>query len=293
MFPGAVIGAGLLRTPLRARRVPTYSPSLGASFSHAVLRLLYSAGSPTCGLHASVFARSTLHRGKSGVKPVSCYCERPYPKLGEGKGTRMDFFDSPQASVIIGALGVIIGSIVAGAFTLLAQILSNWRQKKQFAHDLEVRQKQFAHERDQENRGRRTTALADLQLLLEDQKTALQDLWGSIINPDTHPYLTFSPEDAWKVLKEKNYRIKVWPVNLPLSKAIIEYAVQTDKLLLFLRQQEQSGKLAARRTNALDETLRAEVDLNFRAAATPLSTAIAETGRLMSELNGIPIRRAT
>ena len=91
------------------------------------------------------------------------------------------------------------------------------------------------------------------------------------------------------MLKGKNYRIKAWLAvdHPPLSRAIIEYAVQTDKLLLFLRQQKQNGKLA------LDETLRDAVDLNFRAAATPLETTIAETGRLMSKLNGIQIRKAT
>ena len=58
----------------------------------------------------------------------------------------MNFWDSALA-------GVIIGSSIAGAFTVLAQVLSHQRQKKQFAHDLKIRQKQFAHERDQKQQG--------------------------------------------------------------------------------------------------------------------------------------------
>ena len=99
--------------------------------------------------------------------------------------------------------GIIIGSSIALASNILVQVFAYWRQEKQFAHDLAVREQQFAHEREQKIRGRKTAALADLQILFEDQKTALEDLWGSIIDPDTHPYLTISPEDAWKVLKGK------------------------------------------------------------------------------------------
>ena len=53
------------------------------------------------------------------------------------------------------------------------------------------------------NRDRRVAALDDLQPLLDEQATALGDLWGFLMNPAVRPYVTISPEDAWKVLKAK------------------------------------------------------------------------------------------
>ena len=189
------------------------------------------------------------------------------------------------------------GPSIAGAFAVLAQVLSHQRQKKQFAHDLKIRQKQFAHERDQNNRDRRMAALDDLQLLLDEQATALGDLWGFLLwgflmNPAVRPYVTISPGDAWKVLKAKNYRRRSWPMNLPLSKAINEYADKMEELFRFLGQQEIAD-LCAGKIPCLDEKTYAAVEPNFQTATMPLGVARKEVVNLMSELNDIQVLKGT
>ena len=93
-------------------------------------------------------------------------------------------------------IGIVIGSGIAGVFTLLAQVLSNYRQKKLFAHDLEIRKQQFAHEKEQEIRGRRTAALNDHRMQLQEQETALRNVWGYICHPSLQ-YDNSSAEGGW------------------------------------------------------------------------------------------------
>lgn len=204
----------------------------------------------------------------------------------------MDFWDSPHAGVFIGAIGVVIGSTIAGAFSILGQVLSNQRQKKGFAHDLQLRKEQFAHERDLANRDRRMAALDDLQLLLDEQAIALGDLWGYLLDPSLRPYITLSPAEAWKVLREKNYRRRLWPINLPLSRAINVYSEKMEALFRFLNQQDIAD-LCAGRIHQLDENTFFSVNPNFKAATTPLSAARKEVINLMSELNHIQVIKTT
>ena len=204
----------------------------------------------------------------------------------------MNFLDSSVFGVIIGAL------IMWGA--------AGWRQKKQFAHDsqarqdqlahdLKVRREQFSHEREQEIRGRRTEALADLNMLLEAQTTALKELWGFIKNPkEVRPHLTISPEDAWTVLRDRGYRIKLWSTEGPVTTAINEYATEIHMLLLYQSlghpdvQALVEGKL-----KKLDEQRVTALDQQFQEASKTLAIALKETANLMSELNGIRVRKMT
>ncbi len=201
------------------------------------------------------------------------------------RGGVMNFWDSQ-------AFGIIIGSFIAGVFALLAQIFAERRQKKQFAHDLEVRREQFSHEREQEIRGRQTEALADLCMLLEAQATALGNLWAFIRNPQMRPELTIPPKDAWTVLRDRGYRIKLWPINVPLTKAVNEYGTKIHKLFERLIDPQVSALVAGDDVN-LDVKLVGDLNQRFQAASKPLSTALKETANLMSELNGIQVRKMT
>ena len=188
------------------------------------------------------------------------------------------------------------GVIVGGALTLFTQA---WRQKKQFAYDREVREKQlaydrelrqeqFTHEREQEIRGRRTAALAALQVLLDEQATALEDLWGFIENPDVRPHLRMSPADALKVLQGRSYRRHLWATHLSSSQAINEYAAKTADLLLLLKQQDFAD-LSVGDIPAIDEQLHDTAMSKFKAVAPFLATAQKEINDLMTLLNGISI----
>ena len=213
-----------------------------------------------------------------------------------------NFLESQLAGVIIGAL---IGALISVVVAIITLVAAERRQKKQFAHDsqarqdqfahdLEVRREQFSHEKEHEIRGRRTAALADLQILLEAQVTALENLWGFILNPQVRPDLTIPPEDAWTVLRDRGYRIKLWSTEDPVTKAIDEYATEIHMLLLYQSlghpdvQALVEGKL-----KKLDEQRVTALDQQFRAAKTPLETALKETANLMSELNGIQVRKMT
>ena len=133
----------------------------------------------------------------------------------------MNFQDTQLFGVLIGGG---IGFIAAMGAALITQIYTSRRHKKQ-----------LAHEREQGNRNRQTGALEDLMTLMEDQATALADLWGFIRDPDRYPFLGKFPEDAWEVLKEKGYRRKIWSTNSQTFKAIAEYARNNSALLSHLQ----------------------------------------------------------
>ena len=183
----------------------------------------------------------------------------------------MNFWESQLA-------GVIAGGVIGIATTLIAQVFATWRQKEQFSHD-----------REQEIRGRRTAALADLQMLLEGQVTALQDLWGFIKNREVRPHLAIPPEEALKILREKDYRSKLWAINGPVTKAINAYANKIHGLLQELLRNKEIAALIAGKIDTLETKLIADLDQKFRSAAEPLSTALKEIGNLMSVLNDIQV----
>ena len=193
----------------------------------------------------------------------------------------MNFWDSV-------GFGVIIGALISGVFTLLAQRFATRRQKEQFAHDLQVRREQCSHEKEQEIRGRRTEALAELQILLEAQSAALENLWGWIHNPHMLPELTVSPKDAYNVLRERGYRIKLWPINVPISQAVNEYAPAIHELRKRLKGAKLNELVAGDNVN-LD--VEGDLEQQFQAAAKPLETALKETAILMSELNDIRVNK--
>ena len=178
--------------------------------------------------------------------------------------------------------GVITGAIIGGAFAIVAQLFANRRQRKQFAYDLEARQQQFTHEKEQEIRGRRTATLIDLHLLLEDQMNALEDLWNCISDPDRS-----TAYKAWRVLGEGKYRRKSWwPTNTPASEAIDEYANKIRKLLILLHHNEEDiAYLLEGEISALPQKLRVAIEQNIKSARTPLGTAIREVANLTRELN--------
>ena len=198
----------------------------------------------------------------------------------------MNFGDSQVLVAIIGTLGVIIGALIAGLFTWFAQRSETRRQNKQFAHDFNVRREQFAHEREEEIRGRRTEALADFQILLEAQATALGNLWGFIQNPQ-HPALKKLLEDAWTVLRSRGYRKKLWPIDVPITKAVNEYVDAIDKLL----NDPKVRALVAGDDVKPDPKVVDDLNRQFQAASDRLKTTLKETANLMSELNDIKVRK--
>ena len=169
--------------------------------------------------------------------------------------------------------GIIIGSGIVLASNILVLVFANWRQKKQ-----------FVHEREQEIRGRRTTALADLHMLLEDQADALRDLRGSVSNCDGS-----TAGKAQSVLYGKKYRRRLWPViNSPASESIDEYAEKSHELLSFLYFQEYDfGLLWEGQIPDLSQEIRHTVDLRIESALTSLGIAIKEVTSLTCELNDI------
>ena len=180
--------------------------------------------------------------------------------------------------------GVVTGATIAGAFALVVQLFANYRQNKQLAHDLEVRKNQFVHEREQEIRGRRTAALADLQMQLEEQGSAVQDLWGFVCHPDLH-YPKSSAEEAWQVLFRKSYRRNVWPIEYPAMGALAGYSRKVRELLMFLGQQEDFDALWKGEISALDEGLRGAMNEKFNEIATVLNTVTMEVTELTAKLN--------
>ena len=194
-------------------------------------------------------------------------------------------------------VGVVIGSGIAGVFTTLAQVLSNQRQKKQFAydyeakqqqlaHDLSVRQKQFAHEKGQEIRGRRTAALADLQMLMADQASAIQNLWGFLCLPDLH-YPKSSAEEAWQVLFRKRYSRNVWPIEGPAIQSLAKYSRKVLELLMFLPQQEGFNALWTGQISATDKETYEAINQKFKEVSGLLNIVSMEVTELTAELNDI------
>ena len=192
----------------------------------------------------------------------------------------MNFWDSQLFAAII-------GFFIAGVFAVLAQAFETCRQNKQLAHDLEVRQGQFAHEREQEIRGRRTEALADFNSLLEEQSTALGKLGGVIKDPQMRPYLKELLEDAWTVLRSRGYRKKLWPIDVPITKAVNEYVGAIDKLL----EDPKVRALVTGNDVKPDPEVVDDLNRQFEAASDRLKTTLKETANLMSELNDIKVRK--
>ena len=191
-----------------------------------------------------------------------------------------NFWNSPLT-------GVVIGSVIAGTFTWLAQVFADRRQKKLFAHDLEIRKQQFAHEKEQEIRGRRTAALADLQMQLGEQATAVQNLWGfACHHPDLH-YPKSSAEEAWDVLFRKSYGRNVWPVENSVARSLGGYSRKIRELLMFLGQQEEFDALWRGEISALDKGLHEVINEKFLEVKDFLDTVTMDVTELTARLNGI------
>ena len=90
------------------------------------------------------------------------------------------------------------------------------------------------------------------------------------------------------MLRDPDYRIKLWPIDDPVSKAINEYTAAINELFKRLMV-SAVDKLFAEITADLDVKLRGDLNQRFKAASTPLKTALKETADLMSELNGIKV----
>lgn len=182
----------------------------------------------------------------------------------------MKSLDSAQVSIIIGVIGifgVIIGALISGVFTLLSQRFLNQKQREL-----------FAHQKEQDNKNRKITALEDLMALMEDQATALADVWGFIRDPSRAPFLGDFPLSAWDVLKRKGYRRKVWStVNSPTFGAIATYARANKKLLSSIVEKEP--------LHSLDEESRATLNAECKATADLLSTVLEEIITRISQLN--------
>ena len=131
-------------------------------------------------------------------------------------------------------LGIIIGAGIAGVFNVFAQVFAHWRQKSQFAYDLEARQQQFAHEKEQEVRGRRTAALDDCRIRLDRQEVALRNVWGYLCHPEP-PYDKNSAEEGWEVLNRGDHRSIPWPLEDHARDSIIEYDGELITLLTFVQ----------------------------------------------------------
>lgn len=194
-----------------------------------------------------------------------------------------NFWDSQLA-------GVVIGSGIAGVFTILTQVLSNHRQKKMFAHDLKIRQRQFVHEREQEIRGRRTAALNDHRMRLEKHETALQNVWGYVCRPDLQ-YDRDSAGEGWQVLRGKDHLDILWPLEGSMYQTIIEYDCKLIELLKSLQSSFSNLQQANRQGvhEILSEELREAYRQQFEEVSTLLVGAKDEITRFTAKLNGISV----
>ena len=171
---------------------------------------------------------------------------------------------------------------------ILVQRFANQRQERQLAHDREVRQQQFAHDQEQEIRGRRTVALGELIVLLENQVVALQELWGFLRHPN--PELRERVGSAWRILQtDRLYRGKLWPIDGSVHSAIGEFSGRCTDLLRFLNSREDFSALWEGHIPALDEESVATVNRRVREVLVPLTTAIREATNLASQLNGVKV----
>ena len=187
-------------------------------------------------------------------------------------------------------LGVVIGSGIAGIFTLVAQVFAYQRQKNQFAHDLKARQQQFAHEREQEIRGRRTAALDDHRMRLEEHETALQNVWGYALRSDLQ-YDGKSAGEGWQVLRGRSHLDILWPLEGYMHQSLIEYDRKLIKLLKSLQTSfsypQQIDNQGAQGT--LGEERREAYNQQFEEVLKLLIRAKYEVTRFTAKLNGISV----
>ncbi len=172
--------------------------------------------------------------------------------------------------------GVIIGAILAGVFSLIGGwttlFIQGRRMEKQLEHDAKARESQFAHDRQQEIRGRRTDTLAELQEALEEQAEALVWLRTNYKNNKSQLRGEIEKSDRWVTLYSKQYRKKLWPCNATLTRNINKFAEEWHELQSEIVRSPQADLMS-----------------RFRATEDALSAAIGELPRLMSRINGIAI----
>ena len=101
------------------------------------------------------------------------------------------------------------------------------------------------------------------------------------------PDLTELLKDAWTVLRSRGYRKKLWPIDVPITKAVNEYFDAIDKLL----KDQKVGKLVAGDDVKPDSKVVDDLNRQFQAASDRLKTTLKETANLMSELNDIKVRK--
>ena len=192
--------------------------------------------------------------------------------------SKVNFPDTQLFGALIGGC---IGFVAAMGATLITQIFTSHRHKMQ-----------LAHERERENRARRTAALAEFQTQLREQASAVQNLWGFVCHPDLH-YSKSSAEEAWDVLFRKIYRSNVWSIESPVTSALVGYSDKVRELLTFLRQQESFSSLWAGEISDVNEELRGVMDEKFGELASQLNTVTLEATKLEAKLNDIPVRKVT
>ena len=172
----------------------------------------------------------------------------------------------------------VAGSIIAALISAIATWLGVWyeghRQERRLTNEREVMQKQLAHDREQEIRGRRTEALVVLHDLLETQARAISYFSGFCGDPKrfTDP----SEFDEWRtVFRLKAYRARLWPIeDTPVVGKINKYAREIKKLQTLLTEELFSCQKG-------DPELVSKID----AAGQLLSGAMIETRKLTSSLN--------
>lgn len=185
----------------------------------------------------------------------------------------MDFQDTQLFGALIGGG---IGVVGALGVALITQIYTTRRHRER-----------LRHEKAQEIRDRRTSALTDLCLLLEEQKAALNDLRDCISDPDKP-----TGYDAWQILDEKGYRHKSWwATDVSAREAIDEYAKKSHELSSFLHNHEDDiGHLWTGDVPALSHSLHSTIEQKIEAALTLLDAATEEVINLTSEINDIQVR---
>lgn len=177
----------------------------------------------------------------------------------------------------------LFGPAIGAGIALIGVYLTT---RMQLSYDREKRQEQFAHEKAQEIRGRKTKTLEDMHALLWIQRSALRDLWLFIQNPENRSSLFIAPDDAWNILLKREYGTKAWaiPKEGPLVEELYKYASGIGRLMKDPKRDDLFALMTGN-LNVHNPSLVKHFDKKFESLQDSLKGALSKTNLLIAEIN--------